>query len=83
MRITVKLFAVLANHLPAGARDNQVSLDVPAEATPASVMALLRLPAVRCHLVLVNGVFVSPGERDRRTLREGDVLALWPPVAGG
>jgi sulfur carrier protein ThiS len=35
------------------------------------------------HLVLITGVFVPPGERATRTLVEGDVLAIWPPIAGG
>ena len=35
------------------------------------------------HLVLVNGVYVPPAERATRTLEEGDVLAIWPPIAGG
>jgi len=35
------------------------------------------------HIVLVNGVYVAPADRATRTLAEGDVLAIWPPVAGG
>jgi sulfur carrier protein ThiS len=35
------------------------------------------------HLVLVNGAYVPPGERARLALRDGDALAIWPPVAGG
>jgi sulfur-carrier protein len=31
----------------------------------------------------VNGTFVQPGDRLSRTLKEGDVLAIWPPIAGG
>jgi len=41
------------------------------------------VPAEHCHLVLVNGVFISPSERGSRRLSEGDHLAIWPPVAGG
>jgi len=33
--------------------------------------------------VLVNGVFVQPADRLSRRLNEGDVLAIWPPIAGG
>ena len=41
------------------------------------------MPPKLVHLVLVNGVYVPPEERATRTLVEGDVLAIWPPVAGG
>jgi molybdopterin converting factor small subunit len=33
--------------------------------------------------VLINGVYVAPEDRATRTLVEGDVLAIWPPIAGG
>jgi len=33
--------------------------------------------------VLINGVFVPPDERATSVLRDGDVLAVWPPIAGG
>jgi sulfur carrier protein ThiS len=35
------------------------------------------------HLVLVNGSYVAAELRATRTLAEGDVLAIWPPIAGG
>ncbi|HVS27470.1 MAG TPA: MoaD/ThiS family protein [Burkholderiales bacterium] len=35
------------------------------------------------HLVLVNGFYVYPTERTTRNLKDGDVLAIWPPIAGG
>ena len=38
---------------------------------------------VLVHLVLVNGVFVPPDERAGKCLDNGDVLAVWPPIAGG
>jgi len=35
------------------------------------------------HLVLVNGHYVAPEVRATRQLVENDVLAIWPPIAGG
>jgi molybdopterin converting factor small subunit len=35
------------------------------------------------HLVLVNGKYIAPEHRHSQTLEEGDVLAIWPPIAGG
>ena len=42
-----------------------------------------RMPPKLVHLVLVNGKYIKPEDRDTTTLVEGDVLAIWPPVAGG
>ena len=83
MKITVKLYALLDRYLPAGASDNQVEIEVAEGATPVSVVKGLNLPVEHCHLVLINGVYLEPSERDSRTLGENDVLAIWPPVAGG
>jgi molybdopterin synthase sulfur carrier subunit len=35
------------------------------------------------HLVLINGKYIEPAMRLSQTLVEGDVLAIWPPIAGG
>jgi molybdopterin converting factor small subunit len=36
-----------------------------------------------CAIVLVDGAWVGRAERGARVLSEGEVLAIWPPVAGG
>jgi sulfur carrier protein ThiS len=84
MRITFKLYASLTQHLPAEARPgNQVPLEVP-EGTPiARIIEPFGLPAKLVHLVLVNGVYVPPSERLDFVPKDGDVLAIWPPIAGG
>jgi sulfur carrier protein ThiS len=46
-------------------------------------IAPFNLPMKIVKLVLVNGVYVAPEQWGAHTLREGDVLAIWPPVAGG
>ena len=33
--------------------------------------------------ILVNGHFAPPATADEKVLTDGDVLAVWPPVAGG
>jgi sulfur carrier protein ThiS len=84
MQITFKLYATLTDYLPVDKRrSNQVTLEVKPQATVAEVIAPFDLPPKQVHLVLINGHFVPPAERASRTLNEGDVLAVWPPIAGG
>ncbi|MCU0813811.1 MAG: MoaD/ThiS family protein [Burkholderiaceae bacterium] len=84
MQITFKLYASLTQHLPPEARQgNQMTLDVAPEATIAQIVEPFNLPMKLVHLVLINGVYVPPDERATRRLAEGDVLAIWPPIAGG
>ena len=47
------------------------------------VLAQHQVPRENCHLILVNGHFAPPATADEKVLTDGDVLAVWPPVAGG
>jgi sulfur carrier protein ThiS len=84
MQITFKLYASLTQHLPVEARQgNQIPLDIP-EGTPiAKIIEPFGMPEKLVHLVLVNGVYVPPAERLTFVPKQGDVLAIWPPIAGG
>ena len=42
-----------------------------------------KLPEKLVHLVLVDGRYIEPAHRATRVLREGEALAIWPPIAGG
>jgi len=84
MKIVFKLYASLTQYLPAESRyDNRVQLELPEGSSVATVIEPLGMPEKLVHLVLVNGVYVPPEERLTRVLQEGDVLAIWPPIAGG
>lgn len=80
---TLKLYSVLAQHLPPGAEKNTATVPVTEATTVGSLIAAFNLPAQHCHLVLLNGVFVAPDARAATPVRDGDALAIWPPVAGG
>jgi sulfur carrier protein ThiS len=83
MQVTVKLYATLSDYLPSGSRNNRVELMVAEAASVQAVLQQFSLPPKLTHLVLVNGVFIPPEERATSALRDGDVLAVWPPIAGG
>lgn len=84
MKITFKLFATLTDYLPPDARrSNQIELDVTPDAPISQIIEPFGLPSRLVHLVLVNGKYVEPEQRMTATLNEGDVLAIWPPIAGG
>ena len=84
MNITFKLFATLTDYLPPEARrSNQVTLDVAQDTPISQIIEPYGIPPKLVHLVLVNGKYIQPDDRGTTTLVEGDVLAIWPPVAGG
>ncbi|MCL4745558.1 MAG: MoaD/ThiS family protein [Burkholderiaceae bacterium] len=88
MKVTFKLYAMLADHLPSQyegrERDgNALELDVSEGTTVRQLVEQFRLPPRLVHLVLIDGRFIPKEERDARALVEGETLAIWPPVAGG
>ncbi|WP_310452183.1 MoaD/ThiS family protein [Sulfuritalea sp.] len=84
MKITFKLFATLQDYLPPeGKKTNALTLDLAEGTTVEHLVTRFSLPQKLVHLVLIDGNFVPPAERAGRVLRDGETLAIWPPVAGG
>jgi len=79
VRIEVQLHATLAPFLPPGSRDGAVALDLDDHATIADVIGRLAIPGDLARVVLVNGHDVEDDAR----LRAGDVVDIFPPLAGG
>ena len=79
MNVEVHLFATLAAYLPDDARGDRVVLEVPDGTTVGQAIGTLKIPSGLDCLVVVNGRDVEA----ERVLIEGDVLSLFPPLAGG
>lgn len=79
MRVEVRLFATLASYLPSGSRGGATVLEIPQECTVADLVTRLGIPPALPRIALVNGHEADP---DRR-LATGDVVTLFPPLAGG
>jgi molybdopterin converting factor small subunit len=83
MEITLKLFASLSDYLPKGSDKQVARFEIIEGETAYSVLDRCNVPRDAVHLVLLNGIYMQPDERDQSALKEGDTLAVWPAVAGG
>lgn len=81
MRIQVKLFAILRDKVKTGAFE----LQVPDRATVnEAIDAIARLhPPIAIYLPRVSSAVNREYVRSEHVLRDGDELALIPPVSGG
>ncbi len=80
MKVEVRLFASLRKKLPAGSPRGKCELELPDGTTIGQVLERMDIAQASAQMVLVNG------DHDRdfgRALRDGDVLSVFPPVAGG
>ena len=79
MKVKVRLQAILRRYRPAGFKGDVVEVDLSDGATARDAAIALSVPTDMIHAVFVN---------DKQSLldtalSEGDVVRLFPPVAGG
>lgn len=79
VKITLKLFADLRRHLPAGAEGHVAEVSVAAGSTVSDALLARGVDLEAKLIILVNG---RHQELDHE-LKEGDALAVFPPLAGG
>jgi len=79
MEIEVKLFATLRDYLPAGSSRFSCKMKIDGHTRIEDVMSILKIPEEMPTIILVNGIH---GKKEQ-ILKDGDVLSVFPPVAGG
>ena len=79
MEIEVKLFATLRDYLPKGSGRFSCKIEVDDQTRVQDILSRLNIPDEIPKIILVNGIH---GKKEQM-LKEGDVLSVFPPVAGG
>lgn len=83
MRLTFKLYASLTQYLPSNSNNQSVEIEISEIDTPYTLLERFNVPKESAHLFLLNGLYLQPEEREQSVFKDGDTLAIWPPVAGG
>jgi molybdopterin converting factor small subunit len=79
MEIEVKLFATLRDYLPKGSSRFSYKMEVDGPTRVQDILSRLKIPEEIPKIILINGVH---GKKEQ-ILKDGDVLSIFPPVAGG
>ena len=79
MKIEVRLFATLAAYLPHREGGPSVWLEPGEGSSVKDVVGALPIPDGTPFVTLLNGRDAAP----EQPLADGDVLSLFPPLAGG
>jgi sulfur carrier protein len=79
MEIEVKLFATLRDYLPKGSGRFSCKLEIDGSTRVQDILDRLHIPGEMPKIILINGIH---GKKEQ-VLKEGDVLSIFPPVAGG
>jgi len=83
MQVQLELYASLMQYLPPHADRHRSRVEVSDDTTAQTLLERFAVPPEQAHLVLLNGIYLHPAERAKAQLKAGDVVAAWPPVAGG
>ncbi len=75
MQITIKLFASLRNQLG----KKNLELELPEQATVQDALTMISLPYRENIITMVNGIHCQLAQ----PLKPGDVLSVFPMIAGG
>ena len=79
MKVEVRLFANLAKLLPPGSQNKRATMTVKKGTTVGEMLDEMKIPPQITNIVMVNGT-----HSDREAvLKEGDVVSVFPPIAGG
>lgn len=79
MEIEVKLFATLRDYLPKGSGRFSCKMEIDGHTRVKDILVRLKIPEEIPKILLINGVHAKKDQ----VLKEGDVLSIFPPVAGG
>jgi sulfur-carrier protein len=79
MKIEVKLFGNFQQYLPIKNDKYSCPLELEEGTNIGQVIEKLKIPNTHPMIILVNGIHRKVEE----PLQEGDVLSIFPPVAGG
>ena len=77
--VTLKLFATFRRYWPSGDQTDARTVEVPPGARVGDLLARFGVPMDESAVILVNGRTGAP----EHVLKDGDVVAVFPSMAGG
>ncbi len=79
MKVTVKLFGVFRGYFPPGAGPPSFQVELKEGSGVEAVFARLGIPDGEPREIIRNHRLAASGE----VLHDGDIIAIFPPLAGG
>lgn len=79
MNVHLKFFATLRKHLPSGSQGNACNVEAPPGTRVIDLLAQYSVLVDESVVILVNGLGADPEQR----LKDDDVVAIYPAMAGG
>lgn len=79
MRIKIRLYGTLGNHIARHDPLKGMEIDVPDDSTAGDLIDQLDIPKKKVGIISVNGKLA----KKTQPLRDGSVVCIYRPLAGG
>jgi sulfur carrier protein ThiS len=79
MKISVRLYGTLGNHISGHDPLNGMEIEVPDDATAGDLIDQLAIPRKKVGIISVDGNLV----KKTQPLHRGNVVRIYRPIAGG
>ena len=79
MRIRVRLYGTLGNHISGHDPLNGMEIEVPDDATAEDLIDQLDIPRKKVGIISVDGNLV----KKTQALQDGNMVRMYRPIAGG
>lgn len=79
MRVNVTLHAILSEYKPQTTDGTSFMIEIEPKSTIAELLKVLHIPEDSATIFLVKGKL----KKQTEVLEEGDIIDLFPPIAGG
>lgn len=84
MKIELRMFMKFKTYYPSDSSDGKAMISLKDGATFADLLDTLAIPRDEPKLVIINGISWGVSDTvNAETLSDGDVVAIFPPAAGG
>jgi molybdopterin converting factor small subunit len=79
MKVELKLFASFRRYLPSNTEGSSITTEIRVGTRVSDLLEMFEVPSDDRSILLVNGVHSDV----HRVLKNGDVIAVFPAIAGG
>jgi len=84
MQIELKLFMRFRDYLPEGAVDGKTRMTLNPDTTFEELLTDIGMSVPEDKIIVINGISYKQGNTvNKLKLNDGDVVAIFPPIAGG
>ena len=84
MEIELKMFMKFKRYLPEGTADGKAMITLAEGSTFVDLLSEIGMPVSEDKIIIVNGIsHKQSGKVNALQLKEGDTVAIFPPIAGG